>query len=104
MPTDEATRRIHIVSACMRADGLPYLALTSVEVTTEQIENAVHYYLAEADLLEAGYEEPFVHFAEDEAPSFLLPAVRDYLARGLHAASLPRAATCPAWCDLAGNP
>ena len=34
-----------------------------------------HYYLAESELLELGYEEPFVHFTEDEAPAFLFPAV-----------------------------
>ena len=31
------------------------------------------------DLLNAGYEEPFVHFCGAEAPSFLVPAVREFL-------------------------
>jgi len=70
---------IAIVSACMRVDGTPHLAITEVSVTQEEIENGIHYYLAEAELLDAGYEEPFVHFAEDESPAFLHPAVREYL-------------------------
>lgn len=75
----EGIRPIQIVSACMNANGCPDFALSQVEVTQEEIENGVHYYLAEADLLEAGYEEPFVHFDPAEAPSFLHPAVRQYL-------------------------
>jgi hypothetical protein len=63
----------------MRSDGLPDFALTQVEATQEQIENGLHYYLVEADLLEAGFEEPFVHYPEDEAPAFLFPAVKHYL-------------------------
>ena len=47
----------------------------------EQIDNGIHYYLAEAELLENGFEEPFVHFDENESPPFLHPAVRDYLGR-----------------------
>jgi len=34
---------------------------------------------ASMDLLNAGYEEPFVHFCGAEAPSFLVPAVREFL-------------------------
>lgn len=68
-----------IVSACMRVDGTPHLAITEVAVTQEEIENGIHYYLAEAELLDAGYEEPMVHFAQDESPAFLHPAVREYL-------------------------
>jgi len=74
------THPVAVVSACMRSDGLPDFALTEVEVTPEQAENGIHYYLVEAHLLEAGYEEPFVHFAESEAPTFLFPAVKQYLA------------------------
>ena len=70
---------VAIVSACMRSDGLPDFALTEVEVTAEQAENGLHYYLVEAELLEAGFEEPFVHFAEEESPPFLFPAVKQYL-------------------------
>jgi hypothetical protein len=73
--------------ACMRSSGLPTFAITHVEVTEEQHENGIHYYLAEADLLVAGYEEPFVHFAEGEMPPFLLPAVQDYLGSATAAAS-----------------
>ena len=75
----EITRPITIVSACMNANGCPDFALNVVEVTQEQIDNGIHYYLAEAELLQSGYEEPFVHFDEGEAPRFLHPAVRQYL-------------------------
>jgi hypothetical protein len=72
-------RTIAIVSACMKRDGQPDLVLNEVAVTQEEAENGIHYYLVEAQLLEAGYEEPFVHFAQDESPSFLHPAVRNHL-------------------------
>ena len=35
--------------------------------------------LAEAQLLEAGFEETMVHFAEAEAPLLLFPAVQQHL-------------------------
>ena len=79
MSSSEEKQRITIITACMRADGLPTFAVTAVDATSEECANGVHYYLAEADLLEAGYEEPFVHFDPAEAPPFLLPAVRAYL-------------------------
>lgn len=79
MPADEDKRSIVIVTACMNANGTPTFALTTVEATQEQIEDGIHYYLAEAELLEAGYEEPFVHFDSTESPAFLHPAVRQYL-------------------------
>jgi len=73
-------RTIAIVTACMSAKGKPDFVLTEVSVTHEEVENGIHYYLAEADLLQAGYEEPFCHFDEFEAPPFLHGAVWDYLA------------------------
>ena len=86
----EQKQRLTIVTACMRADGTPTFALTAVDATPEECANGVHYYRAEADLLEAGYEEPFVHFDPAEAPPFLLPAVRAQL--GASAPAVP----CPA--------
>jgi hypothetical protein len=79
MAHPEGGRPVTVVSAVMRRDGLPDFAITQVVVTPDEYENGVHLYLAEADLLEAGYEEPFVHFPEEEAPPFLLPAVQKYL-------------------------
>lgn len=73
-------RTIAIVSACMKRDGTPTFALNQVQVSQEEAENGIHYYLAEAELLEAGYDEPYVHFSEDEAPAFLFPAVLQHLA------------------------
>ncbi len=79
MFTQESKRQVTVVSAVMRSDGLPDFAMTQVEVTQDEYENGIHSYLAEADLLEAGFEEPFVHFPEGEGPPFLLPAVTEYL-------------------------
>jgi hypothetical protein len=79
MPNWEGKRTIAVVSACMNADGTPDFALNHVEVTLDEAENGIHYYLVEAELFEAGYEEPFVHFDADESPAFLHAAVRQYL-------------------------
>ena len=87
--SDEHT--IALVTACLTADGTPDFALTEVTVTLEQAENGMHYALAEVQLLEQGYEEPFVHFADGESPDFLHAAVRQYL--GL--SSTPAAPTPP---------
>ena len=75
----EGKRPIPIVTACMNAKGSPDFALNQVEVTQEEAANGIHFYFAEAELLKAGYEEPFVHFDFEEAPAFLHPAVRQYL-------------------------
>jgi hypothetical protein len=79
MNTWPGTRPITIVSACMTRSGLPHFAVNQVQATHAEFQNGIHYYLAEADLLLAGYEEPFVHFDETEAPAFLIPAVRQHL-------------------------
>ena len=75
----QGKRSITVVTAYMRHDGLADFKLNEVEVTHEEYENGVHYYLAEAVLLQSGLDEPFVHFDEFEAPPFLLPAVRQHL-------------------------
>jgi hypothetical protein len=77
-----------IVTACMRSDGTPAFAFIEVVVTADEATNGVHYPLAEIRLLAAGYEEPFVHFDEVEAPPFLHAAVRQAL-------GLPPATTAP---------
>lgn len=79
MPQWDGQRRITVVSACMQANGTPTFAINEVTVTQQEAENGIHYYLAEAQLFIDGYEEPFVHFDEDEAPSFLIPAVKRHL-------------------------
>lgn len=82
-------RLITVVTACMRSDGLPTFALNEVVVTSEEADNGIHYYVAEGQLLSAGYEEPMVHFGEDEPPAFLHAAVRDYLGLPAVTASTP---------------
>lgn len=81
MATWQGLRKIAIVTACMNADGTPTFALSEVNVTEEQAANGIHYYVAEGQLLMDGYEEPFVHFDEDESPPFLHAAVREFLGR-----------------------
>lgn len=78
------SRPVAVVTACRNAGGSPEFVLTTVAVTPAQQDNGIHYYLVEADLLEDGYEDPFVHFDEHEAPPFLHPAVRRHLASRLH--------------------
>jgi hypothetical protein len=79
MSPSEDKRTIAVVSACMTAAGLPDFALNEVDVTPEEAENGIHYYLAEAQLLQDGYQEPFVNFDATEGPAFIHPAVREYL-------------------------
>ncbi|MBM4072695.1 MAG: hypothetical protein FJ271_27780 [Planctomycetes bacterium] len=79
MPAN-STHTIVIVTACMRPDGTPAFARTEVAVTDDQADNGIHYYLAEAELLEQGYEEPMVHFTLEDAPAFLFSAVEECLA------------------------
>jgi len=79
---------IAVVSACMSADGTPTFTLYEVEVTADEYANGVHYSLVEAHLVEAGYDEPFVHFDEQEAAPFLFPSVREHL--GLPAGNHPQ--------------
>jgi len=75
----QGKRTIAVVAACMTAHGTPDFALSNVEITHEEYQNGFHYTLVEDRLVEAGYEEPFVHFDEMEAPAFLHAAVRQYL-------------------------
>lgn len=64
----------------MNPDGTPGFALNTVNVSAEEFANGIHYYLVEAELFTSGFDEPFVHFDETEAPAFLHPAVREHLA------------------------
>jgi hypothetical protein len=75
----QGKRKIAVVTAYVRPDGVPDFTLTEVEVTQDERENGVHYDLVEAQLGQAGHEEPLLHFDEIDAPSFLVPAVRQYL-------------------------
>ncbi len=87
-------RTIAIVTACMNRQGYPEFVLNHATVTPEEAENGIHYYLVEADLFLAGYEEPFVHFDDQEGPPFLHPAVRQYLASS--STALPEKHACHA--------
>ena len=69
-------RSVAVVSACLRPDGTPAFALNQVMVTNQEEKVGIHFYLAEADLLEIGYREPFVHFDEADAPALVRWALR----------------------------
>jgi hypothetical protein len=79
MTNTPSKKQVTVVSACMRRDGYPDFALNQVEVDDDGYVNGVHYLLVEELLAAAGYEEPFVHFSSSEAPTFLIPAVREYI-------------------------
>jgi hypothetical protein len=79
MPEWQGKRPIAVITACMSAAGLPDFALTEVETTQEEFDNGAHYDKVETRLSANGYDEPFVHFDEHEAPPFLLAAVKDYV-------------------------
>ena len=76
-----ATRVLSVVTACMTRQGSPTFVLTPVAVTQQEAENGIHYALVDSQLMIDGYEEPFVHFDQEEAPPFLHPAVRQHLAQ-----------------------
>lgn len=77
----QGKRSITVVSACMTSNGSPTFVLNDIEVTHDGAMNGMHYDLADTELLKGGYEEPFTHFDEFEAPAFLHPAVRQFLAQ-----------------------
>jgi hypothetical protein len=70
---------ITVVTACLNAAGQSDFALMTVEATQDQIDDGDHFSAVESQLADRGYGGPFVHFDEDDAPDFLLPAVRQYL-------------------------
>lgn len=82
MPTS-GKRSVTIASACMTALGSPTFVLQEVSVTPEEFEEGLHYAMAEDGLTDLDYEEPFVHFAEEEAPAFLLEGLRQQFGRKL---------------------
>jgi hypothetical protein len=77
MQSWEGKRLISVVTACMTRNGLAELVLNDAFVTEEEYANGVHLDLVEGNLELGGYEEPYVHFAGEEAPAFLLDGVRN---------------------------
>lgn len=75
----EGKRAVAVVTACLNANGTPDFDFNEVDVTQEEFENGVHCDLVEERLADAGYEEPYLHFDDAASPSFLHPAVRQYL-------------------------
>jgi hypothetical protein len=63
--------RIHVVSACIDANGGPELVDNEVEVTLSQYMLGEHYDKAAGLLEDGGYEEPHVHFDQVEGPKWL---------------------------------
>jgi hypothetical protein len=79
MSVGTSKRKRTVVTACLNAGGMPDFALTEVEVTDTDYANGSHHDLVAQRLVAAGYEAPFVHYDEEDAPAFLVPAVRHYL-------------------------
>ena len=72
-------RNVTVVSAGMNQNGSPDFVLNEVEVDEDEYANGIHYDLADELLADAGYEEPYIHWDDHEAPDFLIPAVRQHL-------------------------
>ena len=72
-------RTCTVVSACINAAGRPDFALSTIAVTSSEPKTELSLDALEDNLRERGYECPFVHFDETEAPPFLIRAVRRYL-------------------------
>ena len=72
-------------TACLNAGSIPDFAITQVEVTHEEHANGVHCDRVEELLLEEGYEEPFLHYDDFDAPAFLVPVVRRYFGLPMNA-------------------
>ena len=68
-----------VVSACINAAGRPDFALSTITFPSSGPNPDFSFDALEDDLRERGYECPFVHFVETEAPPFLIRAVRRYL-------------------------
>ena len=68
-----------MITARRYAAGSPDFALTVVQVTPAQFANGVHDDCVEERLAAVGYEKPWVHFDDREAPGFLILAVKQYL-------------------------
>lgn len=79
----ECKRKITVVSACLTSKGTPQLVLNEVDVTHEEFENGIHFVLVEDLLDDAGFEEPYFHFDEQEAPAFLVEGVKQQVAEAL---------------------
>ena len=72
-PVSFERRWTRVVSACINAAGRPDFALSTLPAAT-----AGDYEAIEEQLRQRGYECPFVHFDENEAPPYLFPAVESY--------------------------
>ena len=77
-------KKLRIVTACLNASGTPDLTLNEVEVRYDEYIEGVSCDLVEERLREQGFEEPFLHFDDHNAPPFLLPAVERYLSKSLN--------------------
>ena len=77
-------KKLRIVTACLNASGTPDLTLNEVEVRYDEYIEGVSCDLVEERLREQGFEEPFLHFDDHNAPPFLLPAVERYLSKPLN--------------------
>ena len=76
-------KKLRVVTACLNASGMPDLTLHEVEVSYDEYTDGVSCDLVEERLREQGFDEPFLHFDEHDAPPFLVPAVQHYLSVSL---------------------
>ena len=89
LPQFRIIDKVTVISACMRVDGLPDFAVTEVEVSVDEYENGAHYDLTDRSLADRGFEEPYVHFDNREAPPFLHRGVREHLSLETNGNAVP---------------
>lgn len=69
-------KKVDVVTACCDADGEPVLVINTVLADENEIALGDHYDRAARLLRNRGYQQPFVHFDEEDGPTWLLEAMR----------------------------
>lgn len=62
---------IRCVLACRNSEGAPDLFPAIVDCTQEQYDNGEHYEAVESSASEAGYEEPYLCFDENDKKNLI---------------------------------
>jgi hypothetical protein len=77
----DSARDVVLIAACRNGDGNPDFAVVVVHCTQDSVRSGLHYDEAALLLEDAGYEEPFVFFDENNAPDWLKANVTRRIAR-----------------------
>ena len=69
-------KKIDVVTACCDALGKPVLVMNTVMADENEVAACCHFDRAARLLRNRGYQQPFVHFDEEDGPTWLLEAMR----------------------------